>query len=1298
MDWSSSEIPNVAKNYPVLRNVLDALDNSTLYIDRRGNFKTALDIAQGSCTQSRSTGEGSLAAALISCGIVHTLQGNCRQALGEFNEANSIEHADPALRFLAHTYIYVANTINYDMLPDTANGHAHDIQYRFDKIQNMQEWFSRCSELPIIHIVDPLLYRECQLLNKHRCWMSTTRQGPDQTDPLATQNRKILLSGLEKDHDYLANLGTHQRGLSSLQHERAKLFARYFEKEEARKILRSARAYYEQSGDMVGLGNIELTLGDWLVAPLSCPEVWNSFLEEGTSNNSLHWKIEAAEAAIDINSVGEAKRHYDQALRLFTSRNALRGVAAVKLRLGYLSVVKGLAITDVEFEKDFAAARQELQAAAALFHDTGDTIAFQLCQAHLSLCDVGEKQGPEDLQRAINIGQWGRTDGSFGYALGLGLLFARIGRRWANYIGDCERAFTCLRLAEALFKHLGAGLSCIHAIADQMNLYQLLGDFPSFSRLAVVALDKCEALQSQEPNLADRIKVVSRWILIGMLGTALDRKDPTLIDRALDYVSAHLEMYLPEEATRFPRVDEIAIAIAKIQLSEDPEAITKAMHEALKSFDPNQMAQTMLMSTVADSKVYREFYRGLNHRREGNAEEARECFRSVRTKAQVYDDSRRYHLEAIAYAGEGDYANARRANKMSLKLRMEDLDIRDQRGETTRLDADSRRHAAVEALIAFVQFDDYEEAESWLHFLNHNFPDWWRLESSPWSALHYMGRTEEGLGHLDSALTTYEEAISLFERHRQNLSIDELKVAFSGGSTTQKIFFACARTLFKLRQQHESVTVSAKDIEARIFDVVERGKARSLLDLMQGGLVDSGQVATSSPLRRWRQLHASRSMHCTLLEHKFSNGKVDHAEVTQLKDSITKIEGQIQNVEREMQSSGGTAKPVTAEVSPLIDVANNLPEDTLILQYMYNDNSLFAWAISNKAMVKLVHKEHEEFWLDRVAKEFHDACDKGLMTTRGEQLSDTLLRPFNHLLEQYTRLIIVPHDSLHLVPFHVLPFKGKPLVLSHVVTYLPSSSILRFINQKGTKHHRQSVLALGNPSSMKTTDRNNKTVSAPRLPGAGKEAQAITAILPESKALLNQEATLDNLLMYIHDYPILHLATHCKFDPEVPLLSSICLAYGRQLSVLDLLDLHLDVDLVIFSACQTAKGTPTAGDDIVGFSRALFAAGARAVMVSLWPVDDSATSEILIEFYKRFSSGKSAPVALQEAQVSFLNEHAGSCRADQSNSNNASTSAVTDQSSVKRMAVQRTITNNEQSTPTDYSLPMFWGPFVLMSS
>jgi tetratricopeptide (TPR) repeat protein len=870
-------------------------------------MKAALEIALYACTQSRFLGGASFAAALTSCGIVHTLQGNCSEAMVDLFEASRVAHEDPALRFLARTYIHFAKRINYDMLPELGTGDARDIKYRFVKSEIFPEWYLRSSEPDDVHKVDYLLYRECELVHAHMRLMSVPRQDPDPPYPLSSARTELLRLVEEDDRD-LAILGTHQRGLSSFRHEKAKLLFRYSHKEEARHILDSVRAYYEQTNDLVGLGNINLTLGDWLVAPLSCPEVWNCFLDEGRSDNSLHWQVEAAETAIDLNCIQEARRHYEAPLQLFTSGNRLRGVAAVRMRLGYLSALKGLAVTDVEFEKHFAVARLGIQAAAAMFYDTGDIMAFQLCQAHLSLCDVGEKQGPDDLQRAVNIGRWGCTDGSFGYALGIGLLFARMGRRWRNHIGDYERAFTCFRLAEALFKHLRAGLCHIHAIADQMNLYEMLRDFHSFSRLALVALDECAALQLQQPSIKDRIEEVSRWILIRIIGTAMSRKDPTLVDHALDYVSTHLKTDLPDKATKFPNLDNIATALSEIQVSEHPEPITKAMNDILKVFSVNQMAQEVLMSAVTDSKVYMEFYRGMDHKRAGNVDKAGECFRSFRTNAQAYDDARRYHLEALSYAGEGDYVRASTANKMSLKLRMNDLDLREEARESTWVDPDSRRHAAVEALMAFIEFDDYGEVEKWMHFLNEHFSEWWASESSPWEAIYYMGRTQEGIGDMKSALICYEDAISVFERHRENLSIGELKLAFSGASTTQKMFFAYTRTLFKMRNQPESSTLSAKEVEAKIFEVVERGRARSLLDLMQGGLLGSGQVAGSSAFRRWRQLHASRSMHCTLLEQKLRNDKADQNELTHLKESTRKIEAQIRIVEREIQSSGSTNK------------------------------------------------------------------------------------------------------------------------------------------------------------------------------------------------------------------------------------------------------------------------------------------------------------------------------------------------------------------------------------------------------
>lgn len=62
--------------------------------------------------------------------------------------------------------------------------------------------------------------------------------------------------------------------------------------------------------------------------------------------------------------------------------NAPRGMAAVILRLGYLSVLQGVTIIDIESEKNFVAALEEIQAVAAMFEDSGDNMAFRICQAH----------------------------------------------------------------------------------------------------------------------------------------------------------------------------------------------------------------------------------------------------------------------------------------------------------------------------------------------------------------------------------------------------------------------------------------------------------------------------------------------------------------------------------------------------------------------------------------------------------------------------------------------------------------------------------------------------------------------------------------------------------------------------------------------------------------------------------------------------------------------------------------------------------------------------------------------------
>lgn len=82
----------------------------------------------------------------------------------------------------------------------------------------------------------------------------------------------------------------------------------------------------------------------------------------------------------------------------------------------------------------------------------------------------------------------------------------------------------------------------------------------------------------------------------------------------------------------------------------------------------------------------------------------------------------------------------------------------------------------------------------------------------------------------------------------------------------------------------------------------------------------------------------------------------------------------------------------------------------------------------------------------------------------------------------------------------------------------------------------------------------------------------------------------------------------------------------------DIFRLRLNAALVVLSACETALGKVLAGEGVVGFTRAFFFAGARQVVVSLWPVSDKAAAELMKRFYQGLLERKlPAAAALRQA-------------------------------------------------------------------
>ncbi|MBX7222140.1 MAG: CHAT domain-containing protein [Blastocatellia bacterium] len=180
------------------------------------------------------------------------------------------------------------------------------------------------------------------------------------------------------------------------------------------------------------------------------------------------------------------------------------------------------------------------------------------------------------------------------------------------------------------------------------------------------------------------------------------------------------------------------------------------------------------------------------------------------------------------------------------------------------------------------------------------------------------------------------------------------------------------------------------------------------------------------------------------------------------------------------------------------------------------------------------------------------------------------------------------------------------------------------------------------------TGRSEATI--PRLPGTRTEATRILSLVPKQKslALLDFAANPDSLAKAsLKDYRIVHFATHGFVDSQNPDLSGLVLSLVNEkgeerpglMLVPQIYNLDLAADLVVLSACRTGLGKEVVGEGLVGLTRAFMYAGTPRVLVSLWNVSDTATSELMTRFYHALlKEGKTPAAALREAQLELVKD------------------------------------------------------------
>ncbi|MBD0314631.1 MAG: CHAT domain-containing protein, partial [Microcoleus sp. T3-bin5] len=263
-----------------------------------------------------------------------------------------------------------------------------------------------------------------------------------------------------------------------------------------------------------------------------------------------------------------------------------------------------------------------------------------------------------------------------------------------------------------------------------------------------------------------------------------------------------------------------------------------------------------------------------------------------------------------------------------------------------------------------------------------------------------------------------------------------------------------------------------------------------------------------------------------------------------------------------------------------------------------------------------------------------------------QQSYQLLIQPIADLLpaDPNAPVIFIPHLSLFLVPFVALQDPtGQYLIEKHTILTAPALQILQFTRQSRQKVRQialQNNLVVGNPTMPKI---GTPPQQLPALPGSEREAITIAQLL-NTKPITGSIATKASITQQMLKARIIHLATHGLLN-EVKrrdLPGAIALSPSGNddglLTSSEILDLKLNAELVVLSACNTGIGKLT-GDGVLGLSRALISAGVPSILVSLWRVPDDSTAELMAEFYRQLQLNPNKAQALRQAMLITMKMH-----------------------------------------------------------
>jgi CHAT domain-containing protein len=542
-----------------------------------------------------------------------------------------------------------------------------------------------------------------------------------------------------------------------------------------------------------------------------------------------------------------------------------------------------------------------------------------------------------------------------------------------------------------------------------------------------------------------------------------------------------------------------------------------------------------------------------------------------------------------------------------------------------------------EALSDYAQALDYQEDALAIYSVMEDYAG----QAATWEAIGALYETQAKIA---PALDAYRHAIEFSERLHSSAKIEEFKIAMAEQSAD--VYARAICLAMRLGQSRLA------------FHLAERGRARTFLDQIGNVRVDPG--ATDDPdliaqeqalLAEIRGLEAVLSGRSSFETLNFdgTRGGVPPLSPEKYNEVRSRLDEAYHEYERLLAqiklSNPAYAALRVVDASTLITVQQTLPAGTTLVEYyVVSPTQTLAFVVTPDTLHTVpLSLTYQSVITELEAFDAETRASLAGVPDSMQTLYDWLFAPVrSHIHTQ--AVLIAPHQQLHYLPFGALHDGERYLMEDYTIGYLPSASVLRYLNAKAQGHKdEKEILVLGN--------RDNDAGTP--LPAAEREAQAV-ADLFGVPAYLNAEATEARLWDQANGVHYVHIAAHGSFNPTAPQFSRLYLAPSEAasdtvtntlstshidglLETREVWNLPLaDADLVTLSACETQLGDLSAGDELVGLSRAFIYAGTPSLVASLWKVEDAATEYLMTRFYGYLKDGVGKAEALRQAQLDTM--------------------------------------------------------------